>query len=60
MIMVFQCCSCFVRPIPGGTEGQIGWDPGQLIWGVAALTMAQGWKWMGFMVPSNPDSSVIL
>jgi len=30
-------------PIPGGTQGQFGWGPGQPELGVAALLMAEGW-----------------
>ena len=33
---------------------------GSLIWCVAALPMAMGWKQMVFTVPSNPSHSSIL
>ena len=29
-------------PIPGGTQGQVGWGPGQLSWWVAVLPTARG------------------
>jgi len=31
--------ACFGYPIPGGTQGQVGWGPGWLSWWVAALPM---------------------
>ena len=31
-----------------------------LIWWVATLLMAEGWKWMIFKVPSNPNHYMIL
>jgi len=34
--------------------------PGSLSCWVAALPTAQGWNWVGFKVPSNPNHSVIL
>ena len=52
-----RSCGC---PIPGGTQGQVGWGPGQpgLVGGVPAHV--RGCNWMGFKVPSNPNHSVIL
>jgi len=32
-----SCPEKLWRPIPGGTQGQVGWGPGQLSWWVAAL-----------------------
>ncbi len=34
-----------------GAPGSLSW------WG--ALPMAQGWDWVGFKVPSNPNHSMI-
>ena len=31
--------ACYGYPIPGGTQGQVGWGPGWLSWWVAALPM---------------------
>ena len=36
------------------------WGPGNLIWWVAALPVAEGWNWLDFKVLSNPSHSVIL
>ena len=49
-------------PIPGGTQGQVRWGPGQPdpVHVLAVLPMAQGWGWVGFKLPSNPSPSVIL
>ena len=40
-------------PIPGGTQGQFGWGPGQLSWWGTVLPIAENWNWMIFKVPSN-------
>ena len=34
--------------------------PGSLSWWGAALTIAWGWSWVGFEVPSNPNHPMIL
>ena len=47
-------------PIPAGTQGQVGWGPGQPELGGAALPMAGGWGCVGFKVSSNPNHSMIL
>jgi len=45
-------------PTPGGTQGQVGWGPGQpeLVGGSPAH--GRGLGWLGFEVPSNPNHSV--
>ena len=43
-------CGC---PIPGGVQGQVGWDSGQ-----PGLVQV-GWSLMNLEVPSNPSHSVI-
>jgi len=50
-------CGC---PIPAGTQGQVGWGPGQpeLVGGSPAH--GRGWHWVGFELPSNHSHSVIL
>ena len=45
-------------PIPGGTQGQAGWGPGQPE--LVAGSPAQGWCWVGFELPSKPNRSVSL
>ena len=53
-------CGC---PIPGGVQGQVGWDPGQpgLVNGeVGGPARQGGWRFMILEVPSNPGHSVIL
>ena len=46
-------------PIPGGTQGQVGWGPGQpeLLGGSPAHGTGLGW--VGFELLSNPNHSVI-
>ena len=41
-------------PNPGGTQGQVGWGPGQpeLVGGSPAH--GRGWGWVGFRVLSKP------
>ena len=43
-------------PIPGGAQGQVGWTLGSLSWWGATSP----WNWVGFKVPFNPISSMIL
>ena len=45
-----ESCGC---PIPAGTQGQVGWGPGQpeLVGGSPAH--GRGWHWVGFELPSN-------
>ena len=40
-------------PIPGGVQGQTGWDPGQLELVGGKQPIAGGWNWMSFKVSSN-------
>ena len=46
-------------PIPGGTQGQVGWGPGQpeLVGGSPAHS--RGWRCVGFEVLSNLSHSMI-
>ena len=54
-----RSCGC---PIPGGVQGQAGWDGalGNLAWWEVSLPMAGGWNQMVLKVLSNPNHSVIL
>jgi len=52
-----RSCGC---PIPGGAQGQAGWGPGQPEPVGGKQPMAEGWKWMIFKAPSNPNHSMIL
>ena len=49
-----ESCGC---PIPGGAQGQVGWDLGSLSWR-GADSPQHGLGWMGFKVSSNPPHSI--
>ena len=50
-----RSCGC---PIPGNTQGQVGWGPGQpeLLGGTA---YGRGLELEGLKAPSNPSHAVI-
>lgn len=48
-------------PVPVGTQGQLGWGPVQAeLLGGSPACSREGWNWMIFQVPSNPNHSLIL